>query len=311
MNGSQRASGKEVRFCGLTTTASELAKRNAARQLLPLSEIKSIEHKTKLNAEFDWKIAYEKCIKVAGTKANVDITINQLVTTGKLRQDKKSHYNRTEWLIIYHSFKDDDDDGDDSPSSIFDQSVRGSDGWKEKFRECKEIALNDTRFNWIKTDLMRENVLRKAYPRYWTDQDFDILKRACTLDTSLFNRKIGEHWVIQKEANFNNWDYSRRYRFWIVTKDTQELREKCFHCGKAKGQVSQLYDDLIYWERYHIKTVVCSDCLKTTKEDMTRRFDQLYHQTPNAVRTDGLPKPSEKFLQDLRDKLAQVRQLDN
>ena len=128
------------------------------------------------------------------------------------------------------------------------------------------------------------------------------------MDTSLFNRSIGEHWVIQKEANFNNWDYSRRDRFWIITKDTQELREKCFYCGKTKGQVAQLYDDLIYWERYHIKTVICSDCLKTTKEDMTRRFDQLYHQTPGAVKTKGLPKPSETFQKDLREKLAQVRQ---
>jgi len=233
------------------------------------------------------------------------------VKAGKLRQDNPNHYNRTEWLTIYNACKDDNDDdgGAKPPSSNNDDVVKsrsiGANG-KEKFRECREIALNDTRFNWIKTDLMRENALRKAYPKYWTDQDFDLLKRACALDTSLLNLKIGEHWVIQKEANFNDWDYSRRYRFWIITKDTQELREKCFYCGKTKGQVSQLYDDLIYWERYHIKTVICSDCLKTTKEDMTRRFDQLYHQSPGAVRTKGLPKPSEKFLQDLRDKLAQV-----
>ena len=327
-NGDKRASGKEVRFCGLTTTASELAKRNAARQLLPLTEMEAIEKKAQLEAEFDWQVAYEKCIQAAGTQANVDITINELVKTGKLRQvrfsdsesgDKKSHYNRTEWLIIYNACKDDnDDDGGEKPPSSNPDLI--GIGWKEKLRECKEIALNDgfdtlfqsystrRRFNWIKTDLMRENALRKAYPKYWTDQDFDVLKRACALDTSLFNRKIGEHWVIQKEANFNNWDYSRRYRFWIVTKDTEKLREKCFYCGKTKGQVSQLYDDLIYWERYHIKTVICSGCLKvTTKEDMTRRFDQLYHQSPNAVRTMGLPKPSEKFLKDLREKLAQMK----
>jgi len=157
-NGNQRASGKEVRFCGLTTTASELAKRNAARQLLPLTEMVAIEQKAQLEAEFDWQTAYQKCIQAVGTKANVDITINELVKTGKLRQDKKSHYDRTEWLIIYNACGD---GGDDSPSSTFHQSVRGSDGWKEKFRECKEIALNDTRFNWIKTDLMRENALRQ------------------------------------------------------------------------------------------------------------------------------------------------------
>lgn len=116
-NGNQRASGKEVRFCGLTTTASELAKRNAARQLLPLAEIKAIEHKAKLNAEFDWKAAYEKCIKVVGTKANVDITINELMKTGKLRQDNPSHYDRTEWLTIYNACKNDNFDGGPKPLS--------------------------------------------------------------------------------------------------------------------------------------------------------------------------------------------------
>jgi hypothetical protein len=324
MNGDKRASGKEVRFCGfdtqatqpkgLTTTASELAKRNAARQLLPLSEIKAIEHKAKLKAEFDWQAAYEKCAQVAGTKANVDITINELVKASKLRQDKKSHYNRTEWLMVYHACKDDNDDGGAKPPS----SNNDDSDWKEKLRECKEIALNDgfdtlrystrRRFNWIKTDLMKENALRKAYPRYWTDQDFDLLQRACALDTSLFNRKIGEHWVIQKEDNFNHWDYSRRYRFWIISKDTQELRERCFYCGQTKGQVSQLYDDLIYWERYHIKTVICSDCLKTTKEDMTRRFRELYNAGEDAVNTDGLPKLAEQFLVAFQEKLTQVRQ---
>ena len=178
-NSNQRVSGKEVRFCGfdtpsatqpkgLTTTASELAKRNAARQLLPLSELKAIEHKAKLNAEFDWQVAYEKCIQAAGTKANVDITINELVKASKLRQDNPSHYDRTEWLTIYNACKDDDDDdgGAKPPSSNNDDS-----DWKEKLRECKEIALNDgfdtlrystrRRFNWIKTDLMRENALRQ------------------------------------------------------------------------------------------------------------------------------------------------------
>jgi hypothetical protein len=290
--------------------------------------METIEQKVQLEAEFDWQTAYRKCMQAAGTQAKVDITINELVKTGKLRQirfsdsesgDKKSHYNRTEWSIIYNACgrPDNDGDGGEKPPSSNPDLI--GIGWKEKFRECREIALNHTRFNWIKTDLMRENALRKAYPRYWTDQDFDLLKRACALDTSLFNLKIGEHWVIQKEANFNHWDYSRRYRFWLVTKDTQELRDKCFYCGKTKGQVSppgrtagsQLYDDLIYWERYHIKTVICSDCLwlstvknrlsKTAKEDMTRRFDQLYHQSPNAVRTDGLPKPSETFQKDLRE----------
>jgi len=90
------------------------------------------------------------------------------VKASKLRQDNPSHYDRTEWLTIYNACKDDDDDdgGAKPPSSNNDDS-----DWKEKLRECKEIALNDgfdtlrystrRRFNWIKTDLMRENALRQ------------------------------------------------------------------------------------------------------------------------------------------------------
>ncbi|MBC8232900.1 hypothetical protein H8E77_25440 [bacterium] len=137
-----------------------------------MAEMEAIEKKAQLEAEFDWQTAYQKCIQAVGTQANVDITINELVKTGKLRQDNPSHYNRTEWLIIYHACKDDDDDdgGEKPPSSNPD--LIGI-GWKEKLRECKEIALNDgfdtlfqsystrRRFNWIKTDLMRENALRQ------------------------------------------------------------------------------------------------------------------------------------------------------
>ncbi len=96
---SERVSGKPVN--GNEVTAMELAKRNAARQLLPLVEIKGIECKAKLNAEFDWQTAYTKCVELVGTKAIVDIIINDLVNWGKLRQDNPSGYNRTEWLLIH------------------------------------------------------------------------------------------------------------------------------------------------------------------------------------------------------------------
>ena len=56
---SERISGKPIN--GNETTALELAKRNAARQLLLLPEIKAVEQKAKLNAEFNWQKAYEKC----------------------------------------------------------------------------------------------------------------------------------------------------------------------------------------------------------------------------------------------------------
>ena len=101
MNGNERVSGKEIKRAGSIDTAMELAKRNAARQLLPLPEIKAIEKKAKLNAEFSWQKAYDKCVKLVGGKAQLDCIIYDLVNWGKLRQDNPSHYNRTEWLLIH------------------------------------------------------------------------------------------------------------------------------------------------------------------------------------------------------------------
>lgn len=76
---------------------------------MPFAEIKAIEHKAKLEYEFDWNAAYDKCAQVAKMSAKpssfgkpqCDIVINDLVNAGKLRQDNPSHYNRTEWLVIY------------------------------------------------------------------------------------------------------------------------------------------------------------------------------------------------------------------
>jgi hypothetical protein len=51
--------------------------------------------------EFSWKVAYHKCCEVVGMKAIVDIIIDDLVNWGKLRQAKKSEYDRNEWLLIY------------------------------------------------------------------------------------------------------------------------------------------------------------------------------------------------------------------
>ena len=74
---SERVSGKPMNGCA--DTAIELAKRNAARQLLPLAEIKAIEKKAQLESDFDWQTAYTKCIEIVGTKAIVDIIITDLV----------------------------------------------------------------------------------------------------------------------------------------------------------------------------------------------------------------------------------------
>ena len=96
---SERVSGKPIN--GSVDTAIELAKRNAARQLLPLAEIKAVEKKAQLESEFSWQKAYDKCVKLVGGKAQLDCIIYDLVNWGKLRQDNPSHYDRTEWLLIH------------------------------------------------------------------------------------------------------------------------------------------------------------------------------------------------------------------
>jgi len=48
-----------------------------------------------------WEVAYHKCCEVVGKKAIVNILIDDLVNWGKLRQAKKSEYDRNEWLLIY------------------------------------------------------------------------------------------------------------------------------------------------------------------------------------------------------------------
>jgi len=105
-NGSSRVSGKPVKVCGSYLTATELAKRNAARQLLPYAEIKAMEHKAKLSATFNWQKAKAKCLELVND-ANLSIIIHDLVQAGKLRQDNPSHYDRTEWLVIFNACKKD------------------------------------------------------------------------------------------------------------------------------------------------------------------------------------------------------------
>jgi hypothetical protein len=101
---SERVSGKPIN--GNANTAIELAKRNAARQLLPYAELKAVEKKAQLEAEFDWQKAKAKCVELVG-EANVGIIIHDLTQAGKLRQDNPSHYDRTEWLMIYDACQKD------------------------------------------------------------------------------------------------------------------------------------------------------------------------------------------------------------
>ena len=167
LNSNERVSGKLP--IPSQETAIELAKRNAARQLLPLAEIKATEHKAKLEAEFNWQKAYAKCVELVGTEANVDIIIYELVRDGKLRQDSPTHYDRTEWLIIHNACKkdaesvvmvgdkptstdydDNNDGGDKTPSSpvvmVGDKPTSQDDGkWREWYNKCVKVSsLYDT-----------------------------------------------------------------------------------------------------------------------------------------------------------------------
>jgi len=105
-NGNERVSGKPIYDNANANTAIELAKRNAARQLLPLPEILAVEKKAQLEAEFDWKKAKSACLKLV-PEYNLSILISDLVNAGKLRQDNPSHYDRTEWLLIHDYCKKD------------------------------------------------------------------------------------------------------------------------------------------------------------------------------------------------------------
>ena len=120
-----RASGKPMN--GSFITAVELAKRNAARQLLPLVEIKALEKKAQLEGDFDWQKAKAKCLEIV-PDFTFDILLNDLVKDGKLEQKHTSDYSRKEWLVIFDACKrdaetngndDNNGDGDNTPSRYF------------------------------------------------------------------------------------------------------------------------------------------------------------------------------------------------
>jgi hypothetical protein len=165
----------------------------------------------------------------------------------------------------------------------------------------------------LKRDLQREGAIQTTHPQEWNEHDFNLLHRACALDTSLFHRQLGSDWTIIKERNWGGYETSRRYRFWLITTEselrgTEDLREKCFWCGRTKGEVSQLSDELIYWERYEIKTVICNNCMTaTTRQMLTQRLDELYHASAGAINTDGLPKTAEDFINECQEAIEQVK----
>ena len=181
---SERVSGKPIN--GNLVTAMELAKRNCARQLLPLAEIKATECKAKLEAEFDWQKAQAKCVELVGIEANVDIIIHELVKDGKLRQDSPTHYDRTEWLIIHNACQKDADDnndgGDETPSSnevnrykvLADAEVNPN--FQQRYDECKKLV------GMSETDLIIRQELNFRYSYYKnkiTNDQWDVVLQEC------------------------------------------------------------------------------------------------------------------------------------
>jgi len=73
---------------------------------LPYPELKAVEKKAQLEAEFNWQKAKAACLKLV-PEYNLSILISDLVNAGKLRQDNPSHYDRTEWLLIHEYCKKD------------------------------------------------------------------------------------------------------------------------------------------------------------------------------------------------------------
>jgi len=184
---SERVSGKPIN--GNVETAIELAKRNAARQLLPLPEIKAVEKKAQLESDFDWQTAYTKCVELVGGKAQVDIIIYDLVKDEKIRQEHPSNYDRTEWLIIHDACKqdasnDNNDGGDKTPSSNDDEVNRYkvlaeaevNPNFQQRYDECQKLV------GMSETDLIIRQELNFRYSYYKnkiTDDQWDIVLQEC------------------------------------------------------------------------------------------------------------------------------------
>ena len=266
-----RASGKPIN--GSEMTAIELAKRNAARQLLPLPEIKALEHKVKLECEFNWEVAKRKCLEVL-PEANLNCIIYDLIRDDKLREAHPSDYKRKEWLLIYDTVKADAETnggaGDTASSP-------------DKFEECRTSAKDFVRFNWLKADMLKEGVVSGD----WTDDDFAKLKSACEIDASLFGKQMG-HFEIDLQPNANQpWRYDRRYRFWLMP-----MSRRCFWCAETEGVMP---DTVIKWGRYEIKTSLCLECSEKVgdgeldKDRIVGKFDEVYRAYGGVGRSNIFP----------------------
>ncbi|MBC8459434.1 MAG: hypothetical protein H8D67_15705 [Deltaproteobacteria bacterium] len=256
-----RASGKPMN--GSFITAVELAKRNAARQLLSLVDIKALEKKAQLEAEFDWEKAKAKCLELL-PEANLNSIIHDLVNDGKLEQKHPSDYNRKEWLLIYDAVRKDAENngGGDNPSPNNEREA--------KFTECREAAKDFVRFSWLKDDMLKEGILSGD----WTDNDFAKLKEACEIDASLFGKELG-HWTIDIQPNRGKWAYRRRYQFWLTP-----MSRRCFWCGNTEGVMPDTF--IHCFGRYEVKASLCLKCSQKVgngelgKDAIVQKFDTLY-----------------------------------
>ena len=143
-----RASGKPMN--GSFITAVELAKRNAARQLISLPEQKALVHKFKLEAEFSWEQAKKACLAIV-PKFKLSIIIDDMVKEGKLKQAHVSDYKRKEWLAIHRECKRDaetngNDDDDNNEPSEFPNDTEVPENADDFIAECKkaEAEVDDT-----------------------------------------------------------------------------------------------------------------------------------------------------------------------
>ncbi len=270
-----RVSGKPIN--GSETTAIELAKRNAARQLLPLPEIKALEHKVKLEASFSWENAKSKCIDVV-PDYTLSIIIDDMVKAGALRQVHISDYNRKEFLAIYDACKRDvETNGNENNGDGFDPSP-------DRFAECRVVAKDFVRFQWLKSDILKENLVSDE----WKDADIEKLKSVCEIDASLFGKGIGD-WTLDIEPNHGKWAYQRRYRFWLTP-----MSKRCFWCGKPRKE-SILPDTMIYWGRYEIKVSLCLECSNKVadgeldKDRIVQKFDEKYRAYGGVGRSNIFP----------------------
>ena len=91
---------------GSFEVAEGKAKRNAVRMLLPLVDIKAIEHKAKVESEFSWEAAKAACLRHVND-ANLSIITEYLQRDGTIERNNPSHLSRRDWRVVYEACKQD------------------------------------------------------------------------------------------------------------------------------------------------------------------------------------------------------------